>query len=773
MRNRIVWKEIRKGKLICFILIVFIIMASALFASAMALLYSLNTTLDVFNERTMTSHILQMHSGEIDSDMIDDFAKNNTNIEAYEIVKLLNIDAEDLYINNDGSSESGSVIDCALVVQNTKFDFLLDSENKIASVEKGHAFVPIYYQIKYGLQVGDFIKVKVGDETIQFEIVDFAKDSEMNSSYISSKRILINEKDWDNIASKTGSLEYVIEFRISDMDKIDAVETAYLDEGLPANGATITYSEIKLLNSLTDVLTAALLMVIVLFLIIISVLCVRFAIISSIDQDYMDIAIMRGLGISNMYIENIYLIKYSLITMVGCVVGYLASFRLSQLVQQNLDSYMGVADKNVFDYFIQLLACIIVGGAIILLCRKSIKRIGKVNIVNALQDNDEISSDKVVRHPLLFGRGGFWANFKLGIKYLFSYKKPYIVLILIFVAMSFLVLLPFQITSTIKSNRFTSYMGVTSCDIRIDYQQGQVDEDEVSSVFAKYDDIKDYQIFDTYLIKTVNSVGESVTVNFEIGDYSIFDLSCMTGNLPQNTSEVAVSYLLAENLGLEVRDEIIFTISDDEYSYEVCGIYQDITNGGKSAKSIESTLNTGANRSVININVSSDANKQQVKEKLEVDCQDGKVTDIDDYVNQSMGDVISQFNMITFLTVIIAIMVTVLTVSVFIRILVIRYRDDIAVMKALGYKNSDIRTQYRTRIIIPLIIGLIIGTALVRIAGQSLVGIFTASMGAPKIVFVINPFIIYGFFPVCILIVAIVTIYISSYMLNNIRIIQK
>jgi putative ABC transport system permease protein len=773
MKNKIVWKEVQKGKLICVILIVFIIMASALFASAVDLLYSLNTTLDLFNEQTKTSHILQMHSGEIDSAAIDSFAANNADIEAYEIVRLLNIDAENLYINNDETSESGSVIDCALVVQNTKFDFLLDSENNVASVNEGEALVPVYYKIKYNLNTGDYIKVKAGDEIIQFKIADFSKDSEMNSSYISSKRILINEKDWNSIAKKTGSLEYVIEFRTTDMDKIDSVETAYLDEGLPANGATITYSEIKLLNSLTDVLTAALLMIIVVFLIVISILCVRFAMISSIDQDYMDIAVMRGLGIPNKYIESIFLIKYTLITLVGCIIGYIMSFWLSPLVEQNLNTYMGIADKNLFNYIIQLLACAIVGCVIVLLCRKSIKRIEKVNTVNALQDNNDISSDKVIRHPSLFGRGGFWTNFKLGIKYLFCYKKPYIILTLISVAMSFLVLLPVQITSTVKSSEFTSYMGVTSCDIRIDYQQGQVNRDKISSLFSEYNDIDDYQVFDTYLVKTENSDGESVTVNFETGDYSIFGLSCMTGNLPQNSNQIAISYLLSDDLKLKVGDAITFNIAGNEKSYTICGIYQDITNGGKSAKSIEDNLGAEANRSVVNINIAANTDKQQIKDKLEVDCSDGKVTDIDDYVRQSMGDVISQFDMITLITVIIAIMVTILSVTVFIRILIIRYKDDIAVMKALGYKNSDIRTQYRTRIIIPLILGMIIGTVLVRVAGQGLVGMFTASMGAPQIVFVVNPFVVYGFFPISILVVAIVTIYISSYMLNNIRIIQK
>ena len=94
-------------------------------------------------------------------------------------------------------------------------------------------------------------------------------------------------------------------------------------------------------------------------------------------------------------------------------------------------------------------------------------------------------------------------------------------------------------------------------------------------------------------------------------------------------------------------------------------------------------------------------------------------------------------------------------------------------MKALGYKNNDIRSQYRTRIIIPLIIGLIIGSVLVLIAGQPLVSVFAPSLGAPQIVFISNPFIVYGLFPISILVVAIVTIYLSSNLLNGIKLTQK
>ena len=432
MKRRIIWKELQKGKIIGIALVIFIAMASGLFASATNLLYSLNSSLNTFSTTAKTSHLLQMHSGALDMDAINKFVVNNDAVDKYEVVRMLNIPGENLYINGNGSNESSSIMDCALVVQNSQFDFLLNSKNAIASVKEGQALIPVYYKIKYNLKIGDSIKIKVGSNYITFKIADFVKDSEMNSSFVSSKRILVNQKDWDKIVNKTGTLEYLIEFRVKDLKNIDNVESAYLEEKLPSNGATITYSEMKFLNSMTDLLTACLMIVIVVFLVIISVFCVRFAMLSSLNQDYMDIAIMQGLGLPNKYIEGIYLIKYALITTIGCIIGYLVSFRLTPIVEQNLELYMGGTNKGIVDYGLQILATIITGVIIVLLCRKSVKRIEKINTIKALKDNNELSSDQVTRWPSLFGRGGFWTNFKLGIKYLFSYKKPYIVLFLIF-----------------------------------------------------------------------------------------------------------------------------------------------------------------------------------------------------------------------------------------------------------------------------------------------------------------------------------------------------
>ena len=181
-------QELLKGRAVSLFLTLFIAIASALCANAVDLIYTLNQTMNQFYESSQTSHLLQMHSGDLDENVIAQYAQDSDLISQYEVVEMINVSADRLTIRQDGVSQLGSVIDNSFVVQNEKFDFLLDSRNQIAKVEPGYIGVPVYYQMLYGLQKGDMITVETQNKTFSYIISDFIKDSEMNTSYISSKR---------------------------------------------------------------------------------------------------------------------------------------------------------------------------------------------------------------------------------------------------------------------------------------------------------------------------------------------------------------------------------------------------------------------------------------------------------------------------------------------------------------------------------------------------------------------------------------------------------
>ena len=774
MLKKIIFRDLKRGKAVSIILSLFIAVSAMLSAGAADLLYSLVCSMNHFFEVSQTSHMLQMHSGKIEEEEIAEFAEAHDYIEKYQIVTLLNVEGDSLILDQSGNTELGSVIDNSFVIQNTKFDFLLDEENKVAEVSEGEAAVPIYYAMKYNLKKGDTIGVRTKNGMINFVISAFVRDSQMNSSYISSKRILLCEKDWINLANQTGSMEYMIEFRIADTDKTDALETEYLEAGLPANGATLTYSGIRLLNSLTDVMMAALIILVAVLLIVISILCIRFTMVASIDEDYMDIATMKSIGVPAKFIADIYLKKYFIISMAGCIIGYLLSFRIRGVVQENLNAYMGLVEKNFYNYVLQLAASVIAGLLVVFFCRKAVKRTDKVHVVEALQGRNTKNSDSAVYHPSLKGAGKHWVNIKLGIKYMFSYKKPYLIITLIFIALTFFVLLLMQLTTTIQSPKFTSYMGVAECDVRVDLQNADTLSEEcmtIKEILEKDPDVALFETYNTYSATSENEEGEEVYLNFETGDFQKFAISCMEGRGPESESELAVSYLTSTQLNKKVGDQIVIVLNKRQYTFTICGIYQDITNGGKSAKSMIHPKDADASRGVINIDLVEGADSSEKVSIFGKSFPGGKITDIHDYVSQSMGDFISQLRGITVLTMGIALLIIIFAVTVFLKLLIIRNKEDIAVMKGIGFKNLDIRIQYGVRIVLSLLIGIVVGAILVKLAGQPLVGQVTASMGAAEIVFITNVFYAYVLCPLFMFAAAIVTVIVASKDLKRIKIV--
>ena len=79
--------------------------------------------------------------------------------------------------------------------------------------------------------------------------------------------------------------------------------------------------------------------------------------------------------------------------------------------------------------------------------------------------------------------------------------------------------------------------------------------------------------------------------------------------------------------------------------------------------------------------------------------------------------------------------------------LVTKDRYSIAVMKALGFTNSDIKVQYVSRSVFVLIVGIVLGTLLANTLGEMLAGAVISSFGASTFKFAVNPLLAYLFSP--------------------------
>ena len=80
---------------------------------------------------------------------------------------------EVIFILVNNQTMAGTVQDISFVVQNEKFDFILDLNNEKLDVKEGSVAVPIYFMELHDLKIGDSITVdkwRVSERVCHFRL---------------------------------------------------------------------------------------------------------------------------------------------------------------------------------------------------------------------------------------------------------------------------------------------------------------------------------------------------------------------------------------------------------------------------------------------------------------------------------------------------------------------------------------------------------------------------------------------------------------------------
>ena len=288
-------------------------------------------------------HFLQMHKGEINQQQIEAFMSENDLVTYSQTITMIDVYGENLTVA--GKEKTYDLSDCrldiGLVKQNETKDLLLNAKHEKVTLNEGEIGVPMLLKEMYDMEIGERVILTDNNISSTFVIKAFVLDSMMNSSMVSSTRLLISDADFDMLAGRVGENEYLIEAYLSDTKEASAFQTAYENGGLPQNGQAVTYTMIFLLSALTDITTVFVLLLVSLLLIIISFICVRFTIMAALEEDLREIGTMKAIGLPYADIRDIYLYKYRVLTLVAVVAGYILALWLSGAVTAHISATFG------------------------------------------------------------------------------------------------------------------------------------------------------------------------------------------------------------------------------------------------------------------------------------------------------------------------------------------------------------------------------------------------------------------------------------------------
>ncbi len=733
MFRKIIMKDIKRSKLISIALLLFVAAAAALVSAAAVTTVNLLGSIDTLMTKAASPHFMQMHSGELDLQRLEKFADHQALVDQWQVLEFLNIEND--RFSFEEKTLAGSVQDNGVSIQSKKFDYLLDLEGNVIHTRQGEIYLPIGY--RHMGEVGDTLTIC----DIPFTIAGYLRDSQMNSSFASSKRFLVNEEDYAKL-EQYGSKEYLIEFLVQDMSKIGELEAAYTKAGLEANGPAVTYPLFRMINALSDGIMIAILLLVSLLMITIAFLCIRLTLLTKIEDDYREIGIMKAIGLSNQDIRKVYLGKYITIAGLGSLLGLVLMLLFQDSLLQNIRLNMGESQNTYPAYLFGILGVLGIFLLVMIYVRGILKRFRKISAAVAIRSRYADNTAGKAGHLKLSRSAWINTNVYLGAKDVLTRPKLYLTMIIILTLASFIIIVPQNLYSTISSKSFMTYMGVGECDMRFDLQQLEqmdVKAQEILTALKQDPEVERAAIYETHTYSTINAEGNYENIKVEHGDGSIFPISYQAGKAPEREDELALSSINAKELGKEIGDQITLIMDENEFSMTVCGIYSDITNGGKTAKAAFQNSDKNVMWYLINVDFVKGISVQSKVASYGSLFPGIKVSAVSDYVAQTMGGGIQSLKYASIFAMAVAIFISVLVTALFMKMLIAKDSYPIAVMKGLGFTDRDVTKQYITRAFIVLIIGILLGAILSNTLGEVLAGSLLAMLGAGRLNFIIDP----------------------------------
>ncbi|MCY9672312.1 ABC transporter permease [Bacillus pumilus] len=733
MRLTFIKKDLTRHRLISIGLIICIMMTSFLATSAAQMTVQLNGSISNLLHSAKAPDFVQMHDGSLKEKDIEAFSRKQSMVKAHQIVPMIPIEHANIKFGNEPAK--AGVMDHLFVKQNRYFDFLLNEQNEKLTVSKGEVAVPIYFQQRYHLKIGETLLIGKGAHQFSFRIKAFLRDAQMNPSLVSSKRFLLHHKDWDAMNQVFHKKEYLIEFLLHDAAQADAFQAIYQSSQLPQQGPAVTLPLLRMLNALTDGMVIAILLLVCMLLIGIALLSLHLAMTASIEEDEREIGILKVLGIPLTRIKQLYVGKYAFLASIGCTAGYGLTLIFGDMFTANIQRYMG-SQPSFTSWFIPLCVSIVMAVIIISCSYTVLRKFGRVSAAQALQGSVISTNDKK-QIPLHLKKNRFISvNIWLGLKDLLSRKKLYTTITCIIALCTFLMLLPIQLWYTLQSPDFITYLGSGQSDLRIDIRQGnhlEENTNNIESMIREDRDIHASAIYETTSLQAKSKENSLETLYLETGNLSAFPLTYLQGRQPLKKKEIALSVLSSDSLQKKIGEKITLVTNGQEIQKTVTGIYQDVTNGGKTAKAITQPFPQSVLWKTIQIQLNQGIEIAEKKTVFEKEISPAKVTDMKEYVHQTIGSTASLVKVVAFLSILAAFGTASLMLFMFLHMLKAKDSSRNHLLRTIGFSKKDVTVQYMTSFIVVISLGTFIGTIAVHTIGPALMSVGGASLGASSL----------------------------------------
>lgn len=773
MYFRLLKKDLKRKKTMNTIMLIFIILASMFVSSSANNMITIASALDDYFAMAEVSDYWYVTAYQEEAERFAAFAKDNGY--GLKITTLTQIDPKNVSISGEKFSYGNSA--CLSTIGGVKvFD---ENENEITYVNDGEIYVPydIFSSKKDNFYNGCKIVIDTGSIKKEFTLKSYTKDAIFGSTMMGMTRFLVSENDYQLFASPDTTIFYALAVYTDDEAFAENLNDFDLKSIMNADRSIIK------MMYLMDILTAAVILIVSICLILISMVILRFTINFTMNAEFREIGVMKAIGISNSKIRTLYITKYFAISAVGTVIGLALSVPFGNLLIESVSKNIILSGRNRF--YLNIIFAMATAAVVVLfcyLCTGKIKHFSPIDAIRSGETGERYTKKSIIRlsksriSPIAF----------MSVNDILSGIKKYISMILIFTLGLLLIIIPVNTINTLQSDKLLTLFSAADCDLVITkellFSSDGRNEDMINEGLDNVrktlrDNNIDADVFQEIMFRfsVSHNNKKSSSLAFQgTGGVTADMYSYIEGTAPQNENEVALTYVTAEKIDAKIGDEVEIIMGDETRTYTITALFQSMNNMGEGIRfyhgdDIDKNLAGGSFG--IQIRFRDNPDKKTMNERKELlkrAYPENDVNTAGEYISHMIGDVAGQLQGVKKLILGIIICINILVAVLMVKSFITKEKSEIAVLKAIGFKNSSLVIWQSLRIGIVLVISIIIGAAISTPLSHLTVEPIFRMMGAYSIEFDIVPLEVYVIYPLIVLFATVLAAVAGALQLNKI-----
>ncbi|EWS79760.1 hypothetical protein GCM10009793_06650 [Brachybacterium phenoliresistens] len=727
-------RELRGAPVVPAALTGLIALAVALAGGAGFLLMGVSSSADRLLDQARSPDLVQMHTGAVDPAPIRDWAAGRPEIREAGVAELLTLRGQDLVI--DGHDRASSTQQSSLTVPGQRRDMLIDLEGEPLGVpERGTVSLPVHHRISGAAQLGDEVRVIDGTGwELALTVTGFHRDAAMSTPISSSERLAVHPEDLAEAAARTGTVEHLVEMWLHDPADAGAVSAAYLAAGLPQDGPTVDRSTFLLLSMIGEGLPAALVLLAAAVLSGISILCLHLAVLTALRRSLRQVGVLAALGIPRRGIQGIQAAPFAAIGLLGAGLGTAGGWGLGLLLLRPAGAYLGPV-SGIAPWLAPPIAAVLALLLVLATVHRALRGIGRTGIAAALRARGidrgtgrlrrlatgRLSLQHAARGPL---------SLRLGLLSAVQRGGTLLLLSMIFAGAMLVMVTPMRAASTLGSPEVIGSLGITPADLLADAVAA--DDAEPAAAALRQDPAVAEAVAHTVQRATLpDADGLPVPVVVLAGDHTRLPITVAQGRAPDAPGEVALSLLLLADSGLSVGDRVTLSGSGGDGAgapLRIVGAYQDITQGGRTARTAEPVPGAPTVDHVLSVAMAPGADPATAARRIAGEVPGARVLAVDEYREQLLGPIAARMRAAALLAGAAALALSALVTVLCLRLERAVAARESAIHRAVGVPAVVLRRAGAVPVALALAAALPLGAAAAQAIGQPLLDLVLEGM---------------------------------------------